>query len=140
MRKKYILRYIETFGSKRPIIPVTLRYGKREITHLVLIDSGADVNIINRELADVLNIDLDTLSDISYGGIVGSPVVGKEAMISMGFEDVLFDCPIIFGDLKQDKYSIVGQRGFFDFFKICFDYCSNAIILKPNNKLKKRGK
>ena len=51
MVKKF--EYIRAGLWYRPIIPVTLRYGKQEVSYLALIDSGADFNIFHSDIASI---------------------------------------------------------------------------------------
>jgi len=60
---------------RTPTIPVLLRGDSgMSIKVYALIDSGADVSIIPKQLAKLLNLDLSGKTDISYGNILCFPV------------------------------------------------------------------
>jgi hypothetical protein len=46
----------------RPYLTVTLRNGEKEFSTLALVDTGADFNMLPREVAEVLGVDVERLS------------------------------------------------------------------------------
>lgn len=97
-----------------------------------LIDSGADLCIFDAELADIFGIDVTKGEPRSVAGIEGvvetqyiHPVKltigGWEHDIQAGF----------LPGIARFGYGLLGQQGFFEFFKVAFDYPKESIDVKP---------
>lgn len=127
-------KYVKTGPYLRPIIPVTLKHNNRSFNYLAMIDSGADFNIFHAELANILEIDLTRLKTIEFGGIKKDVKgIGYYTALEIGIGGQFFNTSIIFSnDISENGYGIVGQQGFFNLFKIKFDYASKNIQLKSN--------
>lgn len=131
---KFRYKYIKIGLYYRPIISVVIRHNNISSNYMALLDSGADFNIFHSDLAHIFGIDLSKLKTITFGGInKGSKGVGYLSAITIGVENYLFDTSVIFCDsISPNGYGIVGQNGFFNKFKIRFDYKGKDIYLKTN--------
>jgi len=85
----------------RPYLPVSLRYKENdEIDTYMLVDSGADYSMIERAMAEVLNIPVDSLSTLEnpISGVTGTAqVVQAKIEVSFGYGPdsfVIDDMPI----------------------------------------------
>lgn len=116
----------------RPIIPLRIRHGNRQIRYEALVDSGADFCIFHAELGRILGFDVEKGIRRLFGGVTGQagtafihPVTidleGYETEINCGFSD----------DISGDGYGILGQDGFFDNFKVMFDKRAGKVELVP---------
>lgn len=108
-------------GRERPIIPVEIRNPKngKAVKCFALVDSGADINLFDPMLADIIGIivtdgtkrnvsgvvagELRTYYEHDIELVVGGWVVGSR----VGFME----------DLAANGNGLVGQYGFFDKFK-----------------------
>lgn len=136
---KHIFKYVKAGKYKRPLIPITLKHKKLKASYLALIDSGADFNVFHADLAQLLNLELDRLQEIEFGGIKqnNKQCKGYLAVIELGIDNEFFDCPVIFSkDISDKGYGILGQSGFFDHFKVILDNSTDSIQLKKSNKSK----
>lgn len=132
---KYNFKYQKAERYKRPLIPIALRFQNKKINTLALIDSGADFNVFHSDLAQLLDINLDSLKEIEFGGIKKDKeqCKGKLAVIKIGINNEFFDSPVIFsGDISDNGYGILGQNGFFDHFRVTLDYKTDNIYLKKS--------
>src|SRR3989338_5442240 len=120
----------------RPILPVTLKHNKKELKYIALLDSGADFNIFHSDIAMVLDIDLTKLSKSSFSGInKGVRATMQMTIIEIGIDNYTFNAPVYFSsDISPDGYGIVGQLGFFNKFKITFNFDKRKIELKKSRK------
>ena len=120
----------------RPILPVTLKHNKKELKYIALLDSGADFNIFHSDIAMVLDIDLTKLSKSSFSGInKGVRGTMQMTIIEIGIDNYTFNAPVYFSsDISPDGYGIVGQLGFFNKFKITFNFDKRKIELKKSRK------
>lgn len=127
---KHAFSYAKTGLWYRPIIPVTLKVGKIEFNYLALIDSGADFNIFHADIAKILKIDLSKLKDpVNFSGINGNGI-GYFAAIDIGIGNNFINTPVVFSnDISDSGYGILRQQGFFNKYKIEFDYIGRKINL-----------
>ena len=127
-----IFPYVRYGHEIRPVIPISIKILGSEIEyeHNVLVDSGADICVFSYEVAEDL-------------GITPSMGVSCEPIRLGGRESECFIYPISFRvggwshsaevrffSKKSDRkmpYGIVGQSGFFQYFKIKFDRAKEFI-------------
>lgn len=126
-------RYARYNGVFRPIIPIKLKHGGREIGYHVLVDSGADICLFHAEIGEAIGMDISSgkrrevfgvggKASVYYQHRIAIEVGGWEYEIEAGF------LPNVGGRIVP--YGIVGQIGFFEHFKVVFDKTSNEIELK----------
>ena len=71
---------------------------------------------------------------VSFSGIKGGGV-GHFTSIDLGVEGNFVNTPVLFSsDISDNGYGIVGQQGFFNNYKIEFDYRLKEIELASNKK------
>lgn len=129
---KYYFKYVKFGPFYRPVIPITLKHEKKKIEYLALIDSGADFNIFHGEIGELLGFKIRDLQKISFAGIKKtSDAEGFYTMIEIGVHNYFFTAPVIFSyDISSSGYGILGQQGFFNFFRVKMDYVSKSIQIK----------
>jgi hypothetical protein len=116
----------------RPIIPIKLKNRKKEILYEVLVDSGADICIMDAEIAELIGIKLTDGKKASFSGATGKPENCYSHIVEIEVGGWPYKTEVAFADgLSKSGYGIVGQRGFFEFFKVTFDYPANEIEIKP---------
>ena len=132
---KYTFKYIQAGLWYRSIIKITLKFNKTEFSYLALIDSGADFNIFHADIAKILKINLSKLKNpVNFSGIKGGGI-GYFTSIDVGIENNFINTPVVFSkDISDNGYGILGQQGFFNNYKINFDYNLREIELTPNKK------
>ncbi|MBI2611713.1 hypothetical protein HYW54_03135 [Candidatus Gottesmanbacteria bacterium] len=118
----------------RPIIPAIISYGGNSLKYDVLIDSGADFCILPAEIGEYLGIDIKSRTKQEFGGIQEQ---GKTRAVAYMHEVILniggYDYKTTVGfsyDIAKMGYGILGQKGFFNLFKIQFDYRKGEVELK----------
>jgi len=131
MKKEF---YYVKFGLwYRPIIPITLIHGKREVDYIALIDSGADFNIFHNDVAEVLGIDLKKMKNgMQFAGIKeGAHGKGYFTSVDLSIDQTSFSAPVVFSnDISNNGYGILGQQGFFNNFNVEFDYQKKRIVIR----------
>jgi len=119
-------------GSKiyRPMIPLRIK-AKESFDALAILDSGSDITIIPKEIAEVIGVDYK--NDNSISGISGFPIRAKEGKVSIEFgkgrEIYIFEIPVLVPE-KENLAVIIGRLGFFEQFKITFDESQKRIEFK----------
>jgi hypothetical protein len=115
-----------------PLINVTISYHSKSIISRALIDSGADVNLINSQFAKPLGFDYKTGAKSSLKGIVNQS-------IDIYLHDIEFEVPRVsgkkipmsFGFIDSPTVGILlGQKGFFDNFRITFEKFNNCFEIQ----------
>lgn len=106
-------------------------FGKKSIEYQVLIDSGADFCIFHTEMADILGIVVAQGKKMTFYGTSGTPQIAyfHRVQIEIGGWPMELYCGFS-SDMKSLPYGLLGQTGFFDRFKIEFDYRGKRIELK----------
>ncbi len=129
---------IEAFPNRRtvirPVIDIRLLWNKSATNYRVLIDSGADYCIFHAEVAEVLNIPVKKGKKITFYGTGGVPQIAyfHDVLIEVGGWQLDLYCGFSY-DMQSLAYGILGQTGFFDKFKIEFDYQNKRLELKPKH-------
>lgn len=116
-----------------PWIPVTIRANDREDTFLMLVDSGADNCIFDKEIADFIGLNLVDGKLINTGGLGGFAKVYyfDDIYINVGGHEFKTKAGFINGKLIEGKLAgVLGRQGFFDNFKVCIDEKGKEIELK----------
>ncbi len=120
------------FSILRPIIPVQLLGGGEKINYEVLLDSGADTCVFDGSIGELLGLDVKAGTPMQFGGVQNA-TAGKAYLhtINLSLGGHRFAIPAIFSyDLSNKGYGILGQKGFFELFKVNFDYQKEEIEIK----------
>lgn len=108
----------------RPIIPIILIKGKKLVGYEALMDSGADHNIFHGDLTEILGIKLTLGKSRKVYGLGGQSIKGyihNLVIKPMGMEK--YSAPVIFSkQMPEHSLGVLGNIGFFDKFKVTFDY------------------
>ncbi|MFA5174514.1 MAG: hypothetical protein WC438_05015 [Candidatus Pacearchaeota archaeon] len=118
--------------SKTPSIPITLIGVKMNFDSIALIDSGADISAISKDVAELLGIRLDGEINPAFGigGRVDSLESKMSIIIEKGHEHYPLEIPVkvILGN--YDFPILLGRAGFFDEFVISFHQKEERLSLK----------
>lgn len=130
-------KYKNINGVLRPIIPIEILYKTGGVKCEVLVDSGADVNIFDSEIGDILGINIEKGEKKTVSGItgVGEPYYVHPVEINVGGWKYKTDVGFL-RNIARLGYSVVGQKGFFDIFVVKFDFEKEFIELKDRKKNK----
>ena len=123
---------------KTPSIPITLIGNSvTKIEFMALIDSGADLSVIPKDVAELLNLDLNKKVEQSkgIGGEVSVINTNIQINIKRGHEDYTIRMPVqvVLEDNKTPV--LLGREGFFDEFDIIFNQIHERILLKKVNPI-----
>ena len=109
---------------RRPVVPVIMVGERASMQFPALIDSGADVSVIRREIADFLGINyaLSGSQFVMAGAVIGC----AEARCSFVLEarrksERLDNVPVLVALDDVDFDVVLGCAGVFDAFRITFD-------------------
>jgi len=115
----------------RPVVPIALINGSQRIRNLALIDSGVDYCIFHAEIGEQIGLDIESDKRLSFFGTGGQEQSAffHDVKLEVGGHEI--SCFAGFSrELESLPYGILGQIGFFNKFKITFDYEKGKIELQ----------
>ena len=111
-----------------PLIDVELISLTDSVITKAYVDSGATYSIFKMEIAEILNIDVESGKKIFPIGI-GGHICAYIHNVRMKVGDVEFDTDVLISDELLVRFNILGRIGLFDRFKICFEDKSRVLEL-----------
>jgi hypothetical protein len=106
---------------KRPMLQVTFVNGTKRHQIVCLVDSGADECLFHASVGRSSGLDLQSGRYKKFDGIAGS-IEAYVHPIELQVQDVPERVMIDAGFTESDGvHAILGQAGFFENFKICFE-------------------
>jgi hypothetical protein len=101
------------------------------------VDSGADICIFDAELAELIGLTLEEGDQVFFSGVTGTNRVAYMHRIELIVGGQSLKTRVAFAILPSHAYGIVGQRGFFEHFRIIFDHQKQQVELRPKTVAKK---
>lgn len=128
------LKYKKIDGIYRPIIPIEITHTK-SILYEVLVDSGADVCIFHSEIAEAIGIEnIESGLPRGFGGVTGKEEKAYMHKVTIKIKNCEYRTTVFFSNNIYDNgYGIVGQKGFFDYFRVTLDYAEKKVTLRKKN-------
>ncbi len=133
-RKLSLPRRSDYFGTSilKPIIPVKVIVGGKTVNYSALIDSGADFCIFDAEIGEYLGLDVKNGRREEFGGIQargGAVAFLHDIVLEIG--GFKYKTAIGFSyDIAKRGLGVLGQKGFFEYFKVIFDYVGEEVELR----------
>ena len=116
-----------------PTLDVRLvnRKTKREIPCHSLIDSGADFSCFHALIGEALGIKVREGKKQPFSGVIGNGGIAFVHLLVIEVEGVGGEVPVGFSyDLANPRMGFLGQRGFFELFKVSFNYPKRVFTLR----------
>ena len=124
-------RYTDSpFGplpDPRISISVETLYGWKSLQFVV--DSGSDVTLVSREIADLVGLDFKNAPMLISGGIGGNGLRTYRGSMRIRIGSAEVEIPTLFSS-QNTTPSLLGRAGVFDFFNLTFDNLKKAIIFQ----------
>ncbi len=121
---------------KEPIIPVTLIGSNGvKLNFTAILDSGSDFVLLPLEVAEALKLKYNKRKRDSAKTYAGDSITTTQSRVRIKIEKdrektvVECKCAILLNEKKQHEHIIFGS-GFFEHFKIIFDYPNNRFQIK----------
>ena len=115
----------------RPLIDVEVGGSEKRRTFKALIDSGSDITVMDRVIADLLEIN-EKGHDSGELSTLGKTTNGFLAPVSLQFDGFsnVFNFTVLFVEnLSQNFDIILGQQDFFHNFEVIFKKSENIFYL-----------
>jgi hypothetical protein len=121
--------------KSRPVIWVQLFHENRGVAALALIDSGADCSVFHTSLAQALGIDYTKGRRTDGVGVSTTPIdlYFHPVQVKVRGDDTVIDMEAAFTESERVG-AILGQRDFFEHYKITFERYKERIELTPAKK------
>ena len=126
-----------TDGSEllKPIIPIDLFFNGKLIRYEALIDSGADFNIFNAEIGEILGINIRSGKKVKFSGIAGKPFEVYLHNLTLGVGGWQYKIMAGFSyEISPYGFGILGQKGFFNLFGVKFIFSKGIIEITPEER------
>ncbi|PIR80176.1 MAG: hypothetical protein COU25_01410 [Candidatus Levybacteria bacterium CG10_big_fil_rev_8_21_14_0_10_35_13] len=118
-------------NALRPVIQIDFDSPNGGFGYFALIDSGADYCIFHASIGEQLGLDIKTGQKLIFYGISGEPQEAFFHNISFKIGGNIHKCGVGFSyDMEKLAYGILGQYGFFDKWRIRFEYDKENVELK----------
>lgn len=114
-----------------PLIELRVRHGRRLLQTDALVDSGAEHNILDSEVAEDLGITAEEGEPVTVVGAGGHVMDGFRTSTTFEIGKHRWTAPVIFSDAAEGR-AILGQIGFFAFFSVTFRYRKREIDIRRN--------
>ena len=117
---------------RRPIINIRFPLDGKSVLYPVLLDSGSDFCIFHAEIGDLLHVSVRSGKKMTFFGTSGTPQNAYFHTIHYELGGWDMECYAGFSyEMKTMPYGLLGQTGFFDQFRIEFDYMKQRMEIKP---------
>jgi len=132
-----ILKRPDNSQIKTPSIPITISGKGARYDFIALVDSGADISVIPKSIAELLDLNLNGKIEEASG--IGGTVPAIQSILNIeinkGHEHYSFELPIKVIMNDNDFPILLGRAGFFEKFVITFNQMEEKLILKrvPEN-------
>ena len=125
-------RYKESLFGRIPdpyiTVPVFTWYGWRNLDFLV--DSGADVSMVPKSIADLVGLDLKKARKHRTYGVEGKGLLVYEGSLAIKIGTHQLKIPCLFSSQEKTPF-LLGRAGLFNHFTIVFENQSKQIVFRP---------
>ena len=127
------LKYTVLDGTfKRPYADIEVRYGNESVSYVVLVDSGADINLFSAEVGRELGVDIPSGEALTVRGATGDEQTFFMHPVTIAIESAVIETTAAFADIPHlESAGLAGQRGFFNHFHISFEFQASEFELIP---------
>jgi hypothetical protein len=114
----------------RPVVNVQLE-DMIEAPLACLVDSGAVQNRFNEEWADAAGVSLDEpdRTDVFFAG--GYRYTGRIVRVRLKLVEFEWEAPVCFVKDWHQGFQLLGQEGFFRWFRVCFYAADEKLSISP---------
>lgn len=95
-----------------------------------LMDTGTLDNRFGAWVADAAGIDLRGLPAVSIG-VGGRSTIGRTALVQLDLLGAMWEAPVSFCDPWPWPFHLLGQRGFFRWFRVCVEAADERVEVTP---------
>ena len=112
-----------------PVIPFYVSAGGKQLKLRALIDSGATISVFKDEVAEQLEIKIESGKEIYLGG-VGGRIKGYIHELNLEIAGKKLFCPVVFSREYLVSFNLLGRQEFFKKYRIIFEEKKNLLALE----------
>jgi hypothetical protein len=118
-----------------PLLRIRLSWNKKKTPILwTLIDSGADISLFSKEIAEILALDVTTGRPFPMSGVEGGQMNIWVHQANIEIPELgAIDTLVAFTNTDHPEVPILGQRGFFDKYQVRFQRYKDEIEIWPRS-------
>lgn len=131
----YVFPYARFHGKHYPLVPITLKRGKRRVNTFALLDSGATISVFRPEISKALGLPRKNRNGMRLRTADGGVDI-LLSTIGIQIENTRFNARIGFSDKYAAHFNLIGREGFFRRFSICFNEAAKTVIMVPLSRLR----
>ena len=132
----YSFPYVKFHGNSYPLIPIGLKRGKKKVNTFALLDSGASYSVFRPEIAEALGLNRKKKKVLHLGTPNGGVDISL-SKVEVSVEKTKFFTSIGFSKGYAANFNILGRKGFFNRFSVCFNEIMKTVVMVPLNRLQK---
>jgi len=124
--------FLELPGERltlRPVVPIVVE-GLPDAPQLCLVDSGSLRNRFGAWVAEAAGISLED-APRERVGIGGGATVARVARVELSLGGATFEAPVWFCDPWPFSFNLLGQEGFFRYFRVAIAAADNWLECTP---------
>ena len=110
----------DAHGVYFPIIDFFAHHKKKATRVFALVDSGATTSIFSQEIAEELDLTIESGKEIFLGGITGR-IKGYIHLLTLKIDKKKFIAPVVFSYEYKVSFNLLGRDSVFKQFAITFD-------------------
>lgn len=114
----------------RPLVDIEIE-GMGPITIVCLTDTGSLHNRFGMWVARLAGIDLSDAESTRIG-VGGRPVRARTTVTRLRFGEASWEAPVSFCEPWPWDFQLLGQEGFFRWFRVVFDAAERRMEITPN--------
>jgi predicted aspartyl protease len=120
----------QTFGSvPEAEIELALQTPQGKISHAFLLDTGAVVSSLPREMAEILGYNLAFLPRQTFKGFGNTLSFAYQGEMNVFLGDKVRKLPVVFTEATGSK-SLLGRKGLFDKFTLVVDHRTQLVEIR----------
>lgn len=126
---KYEYPYVKFRNQYFPLVPLKIKFKRKFINTLALVDSGASISLFKPEIATQLGIEVEKGKETLLEGISGKISIYLHQVL-LQVEKIKFLTTISFSEEYTASFNLIGRKDFFNHFSITFDERKRRIKLE----------
>jgi hypothetical protein len=135
--KNWLRQKTRTGTVYRPVIDLLFNEKTGRNLYSFIVDSGADISLAPRQLADRIGLDWDKGSKITLSGISPKPectLEGRIHKVSALVPDLAFELALPVCFTNGNAPLLIGREGFFDEFDITLDKTRRRTVFTKRSR------
>jgi predicted aspartyl protease len=111
-----------------PRIPLVVRSPAGDLNYRFLVDTGADISVAPRYIAEMAGLDWNILESATFMGVGSGAMSARVGELALRIADIEVNVRCLFVDMASDLY-VLGHADFLDRFALAIDTRAQLVRL-----------